>query len=141
MLCSSLLSSVVFFFLSIRRPPRSTRTDTLFPYSTLVRSPADDGLGRPVVLRPRYHSRLCRSSPAVATPGDARLGLAPVAHRRLAGAAPDELSAPSAARLGCHHRLDDSGARPPRGAQPDRDRHAAAVRRPELGRAHATTPV
>src|SRR3546814_17674338 len=24
----------------IRRPPRSTRTDTLFPYSTLVRSPA-----------------------------------------------------------------------------------------------------
>src|SRR3546814_13518274 len=27
-----------FFFLMIRRPPRSTRTDTLFPYSTLVRS-------------------------------------------------------------------------------------------------------
>src|SRR3546814_20055097 len=26
------------FFLSIRRPPRSTRTDTLFPYSTLSRS-------------------------------------------------------------------------------------------------------
>src|SRR3546814_2259479 len=24
----------------IRRPPRSTRTDTLFPYSTLFRSPA-----------------------------------------------------------------------------------------------------
>src|SRR3546814_1535488 len=28
----------------IRRPPRSTRTDTLFPYTTLVRSP----LGRPL---------------------------------------------------------------------------------------------
>src|SRR3546814_11533492 len=28
----------VFVFLMIRRPPRSTRTDTLFPYTTLVRS-------------------------------------------------------------------------------------------------------
>src|SRR3546814_12414503 len=27
-----------FFFLMIRRPPRSTRTDTLFPYPTLFRS-------------------------------------------------------------------------------------------------------
>src|SRR3546814_13907255 len=27
-----------FFFLIIRRPPRSTRTDTLFPYTTLFRS-------------------------------------------------------------------------------------------------------
>src|SRR3546814_322535 len=42
----------VFFFLMIRRPPRSTRTDTLFPYTTLFRSVADaldhrriDGLG------------------------------------------------------------------------------------------------
>src|SRR3546814_13759972 len=29
----------LFFFLMIRRPPRSTRTDTLFPYTTLFRSP------------------------------------------------------------------------------------------------------
>src|SRR3546814_8881935 len=29
---------VVFVFLMIRRPPRSTRTDTLFPYTTLFRS-------------------------------------------------------------------------------------------------------
>src|SRR3546814_8950143 len=29
---------VLFFFLMIRRPPSSTRTDTLFPYTTLVRS-------------------------------------------------------------------------------------------------------
>src|SRR3546814_12348863 len=28
----------VFFVLMIRRPPRSTRTDTLFPYTTLFRS-------------------------------------------------------------------------------------------------------
>src|SRR3546814_8196636 len=33
-----------FFFLMIRRPPRSTRTDTLFPYTTLFRSQlGDDG--------------------------------------------------------------------------------------------------
>src|SRR3546814_18764762 len=31
--------SYFFFFLMIRRPPRSTRTDTLFPYTTLFRSP------------------------------------------------------------------------------------------------------
>src|SRR3546814_7262582 len=30
-----------FFFLKIRRPPRSTRTDTLFPYTTLFRSRVD----------------------------------------------------------------------------------------------------
>src|SRR3546814_14085704 len=32
-----------FFFLMIRRPPRSTRTDTLFPYTTLFRSQLSDG--------------------------------------------------------------------------------------------------
>src|SRR3546814_2663492 len=30
--------SYYVFFLMIRRPPRSTRTDTLFPYTTLFRS-------------------------------------------------------------------------------------------------------
>src|SRR3546814_11451597 len=39
---TSLIVYVVFFFLMIRRPPRSTRTDTLFPYTTLFRS-ADCG--------------------------------------------------------------------------------------------------
>src|SRR3546814_4693641 len=34
--CYQLLGFV--YFLSIRRPPRSTRTDTLFPYTTLFRS-------------------------------------------------------------------------------------------------------
>src|SRR3546814_17409138 len=36
------------FFLMIRRPPRSTRTDTLFPYTTLFRSKTSlmDGLVR-----------------------------------------------------------------------------------------------
>src|SRR3546814_17842234 len=34
----SIFFSYLFFFLMIRRPPRSTRTDTLFPYTTLFRS-------------------------------------------------------------------------------------------------------
>src|SRR3546814_19083596 len=40
-LYSLVLSCLVlyFFFLMIRLPPRSTRTDTLFPYTTLFRSP------------------------------------------------------------------------------------------------------
>src|SRR3546814_5729053 len=36
-LCSR-VCVVAYFFLMIRRPPRSTRTDTLFPYTTLFRS-------------------------------------------------------------------------------------------------------
>src|SRR3546814_14582442 len=40
----------------IRRPPRSTRTDTLFPYTTLFRSPADTGDDRDAFDRP-YHVR------------------------------------------------------------------------------------
>src|SRR3546814_8924411 len=32
------VSYYLFFFLMIRRPPISTRTDTLFPYTTLFRS-------------------------------------------------------------------------------------------------------
>src|SRR3546814_10925870 len=50
-----------FFFLMIRRPPRSTRTDTLFPYTTLFRSPG--GRGRPLPLSPdpdRGHPRSAR---------------------------------------------------------------------------------
>src|SRR3546814_12225682 len=37
---------VQFFFLMIRLPPRSTRTDTLFPYTTLFRSRRGGGAGR-----------------------------------------------------------------------------------------------
>src|SRR3546814_4240094 len=37
-----------FFFLMIRRPPRSTRTDTLFPYTTLFRSVSDMAADTPV---------------------------------------------------------------------------------------------
>src|SRR3546814_4739193 len=40
-----ILFCFVFFFVMIRRPPRSTRTDTLFPYTTLFRSPSAYGFG------------------------------------------------------------------------------------------------
>src|SRR3546814_2626141 len=43
--CCFFVFICVFFFLMIRRPPRSTRTDTLFPYTTLFRS-LDQKLGQ-----------------------------------------------------------------------------------------------
>src|SRR3546814_2623604 len=42
----------------IRRPPRSTRTDTLFPYTTLFRSPDRDRMD----FRPTQEQRLLRDS-------------------------------------------------------------------------------
>src|SRR3546814_4257075 len=51
----------VLFFLMIRRPPRSTRTDTLFPYTTLFRSDrAGAGVadGSAAALRRRRAARL-----------------------------------------------------------------------------------
>src|SRR3546814_6533300 len=52
--CSHIVHSVyllfrsLFFVLMIRRPPRSTRTDTLFPYTTLFRSWGADEADRRV---------------------------------------------------------------------------------------------
>src|SRR3546814_12261457 len=55
MLCGVLVIQFhdIFCFLMIRRPPRSTRTDTLFPYTTLFRSPGPVPVGgrEPVVDR------------------------------------------------------------------------------------------
>src|SRR3546814_16293185 len=48
------MMSYYFFFLMIRRPPRSTRTDTLFPYTTLFRSELNGEDGFP-------HSEICGS--------------------------------------------------------------------------------
>src|SRR3546814_11931108 len=51
-LCFCWTFMLLFFFLMIRRPPRSTRTDTLFPYTTLFRSgSAEHGLGGVDVAR------------------------------------------------------------------------------------------
>src|SRR3546814_21149596 len=51
----SLCLSCVVFFLMIRRPPRSTRTDTLFPYTTLFRSIGLRALLRLVAELDRLH--------------------------------------------------------------------------------------
>src|SRR3546814_7264456 len=70
-----------FFFLMIRRPPRSTRTDTLFPYTTLFRSLAAVGA-------------------VVATGGTL---LAVIAGAALAGSAGGLIGSVLAKRLGEHH--------------------------------------
>src|SRR3546814_18583784 len=49
----------------IRRPPRSTRTDTLFPYTTLFRSPRlVDHVYRHVRRLPAVVTALMRTRPA-----------------------------------------------------------------------------
>src|SRR3546814_18154542 len=48
----------VIIVLMIRRPPRSTRTDTLFPYTTLFRSAG--AFRRPRLVRPRLFRRRLR---------------------------------------------------------------------------------
>src|SRR3546814_9675410 len=68
----------------IRRPPRSTRTDTLFPYTTLFRSGRFDAVVcHQVKYRPTCIEEIIRDDPAVAAPPDrfgahdrARLSLA-----------------------------------------------------------------
>src|SRR3546814_15898995 len=47
------MSAVFFFFLMLRRPPRSTRTDTLFPYTTLFRSSKGSALAETICLEGR----------------------------------------------------------------------------------------
>src|SRR3546814_4781179 len=56
---------MIIFFLMIRRPPRSTRTDTLFPYTTLFRSLRTGREGghrpsHPACERGRVLQRLCQ---------------------------------------------------------------------------------
>src|SRR3546814_8943229 len=68
--CSPLFPYCIFVFLMIRRPPRSTRTDTLFPYTTLFRS-----TGRPRDAQAPILSPVCARQPIVRArprPGRAR---------------------------------------------------------------------
>src|SRR3546814_603782 len=57
-ICILLLS---FFFLMIRRPPRSTRTDTLFPYTTLFRSYSSSSFSTIAMMRLARAIRVARS--------------------------------------------------------------------------------
>src|SRR5256885_16975112 len=67
--CSVLIALLVFFFLMIRRPPRST----LFPYTTLFRSRQHHGAaqrrgrgrGQPIGRREQPIDAVRRSSPAL----------------------------------------------------------------------------
>src|SRR3546814_8163654 len=62
-------SLLFFFFLMIRRPPRSTRTDTLFPYTTLFRSRFRDVDEHLALVD---HLQELDAQPVAAYPGDPR---------------------------------------------------------------------
>src|SRR3546814_10598846 len=75
------VSDIIMFVLMVRRPPRSTRTDTLFPYSTLFRSPSsrphrirtrtpsasepNGGVASPTCRRPTISCNCSGSSPSL----------------------------------------------------------------------------
>src|SRR3546814_12676021 len=65
----------MFYFLMVLRPPRSTRTDTLFPYTTLFRS---DLLVRDLSRQPR------RAEPRPYDPGNGRRRTSSLSQRRAA---------------------------------------------------------
>src|SRR3546814_7808877 len=67
-----------FFVLMIRRPPRSTRTDTLFPYPTLCRSAEQ----RDRVRIRRSRRSACAVSPASAQWQETSVARAHGGHRR-----------------------------------------------------------
>src|SRR3546814_3626820 len=76
----------------ILRPPRSTRTDTLFPYTTLFRSPAAG-----------------EARSAIGLPGELRLLRDGGARRHRDLPLPAWLSAPEGAAGGRRHRVDRDG--------------------------------
>src|SRR3546814_13670585 len=55
---------VAVFFLMIRRPPRSTRTDTLFPYTTLFRSRAVERHQPGLIEQCRLGEKMDKITPA-----------------------------------------------------------------------------
>src|SRR3546814_11692975 len=110
-----------FCYLRIRRPPRSTRTDTLFPYTTLFRSrlaPARAAEGRPTQRQ---------TDSVTAPPGrtDSRPGShirRPGPLRRAQGSSLPRHPETSAADPPCPRRRGDispSSLRPPVAREPD----------------------
>src|SRR3546814_799238 len=127
--------TILFFFLMIRRPPRSTRTDTLFPYTTLFRSVQPVGGRRVVVgdpcrgdehtvlpaagvlerddrgLLPRVHTQ--GREPEGTGVGGPHFGRADRAGRAVAGARPRQQGAwPGQLRLGRVRRRVRPGGDP-----------------------------
>src|SRR3546814_14072320 len=61
----------MFFFLMLRRPPRATLTDTLFPYTTLFRSLHRLAHGSPILgLRLSFGAAVDRSADSSQRPLD-----------------------------------------------------------------------
>src|SRR3546814_12645718 len=75
----------------IRRPPRSTRTDTRFPYTTLFRSVRGDETGNgPFQIQTAHHRRIIASARGAGFPEDvaARRGVdVPRHHEEVIGEA------------------------------------------------------
>src|SRR3546814_6402326 len=86
------------FLLMIRRPPRSTRTDTLFPYTTLFRS-HQAGL-RPKALKPGRFP--CAPGPGGLQGPARRPAAAPASPMKEASMAGRELVGGSGGRIHCH---------------------------------------
>src|SRR3546814_17436779 len=95
---------IFFFFLRIRRPPRSTRTDPLFPYTTLFRS---FGSGFFEDAAADRNGRVARQDHFVRRALD---------RERLAPREPGDIVA---RKLGLARRLVDFGSRDARGYKPD----------------------
>src|SRR3546814_16258047 len=51
-----------FFYLMIRRPPRSTRTDTLFPYTTLFRSDGVKYMSQYFFMAKEWQTRIAQTN-------------------------------------------------------------------------------
>src|SRR3546814_20476044 len=90
---------IYFFFLLIRRPPRSTRTDTLFPYTTLFRSPARHSSFRRRCRR-SSRSRRARARGRARRKGSSNVSFGTILSVGERPATP----APRAARFPCLHR-------------------------------------
>src|SRR3546814_938485 len=121
-----MLVVIIVFFLMIRRPPRSTRTDTLFPYTTRFRSGTEyraQYIVEPAVEagRPWHHgARGDGRGPAQGPLPAHRKG-----HRAAAG---DDRAAPMGREMG-RGRAFDPGARRCARRTADRSRHADRARR------------
>src|SRR3546814_18176837 len=142
MVCDS-FDVVVVFFLMIRRPPRSTRTDTLFPYTTLFRSrppgaadQAADGSKRESKAEQGRPDQPRRECPAV----EPRLPQRPAErHREQGRVQPTRKPMPTPQQYGCNgnsdaaqqliaraaHREEEAAATGPRGTATKQTQHHA----------------
>src|SRR3546814_12146944 len=80
----------MFFFLMITRPPRSTRTDTLFPYTTLFRSEVEPSeAGGQAIVDPQIDAR-SGDRPLIGEQRDLARRIAPAVQRAVERIAADQ---------------------------------------------------